>query len=159
MIADGKIYLRHLPIFEDDERSVTSGRFLMAVVGLEDSLDSLDIHVLHDEKHLAEIGRARKALLELGEKAKGDEKRIYKRFANSLERDENFQNRIIVAIRNNTEQIANFFPLSSFGDNILSLAKDLADARNTLAHFKMDKDLTANNALQMHFLVLFIFYL
>ena len=38
-------------------------------------------------------------------------------------------------------------------------AKDIADVRNTLAHGKMDKGLTAKNALQMHFLVLFILYL
>lgn len=32
-IADGKIYLRHLPIFKEDERLFTPRKFLMALLG------------------------------------------------------------------------------------------------------------------------------
>lgn len=43
-ITDDKIYLRHIPVFKEDENVVTHGRFLMALIGLENVLDALNIH-------------------------------------------------------------------------------------------------------------------
>lgn len=46
-LVDRQIYLRHIPIFKEDEKVVTHGRFLMALIGLENVLDFLNIHVVN----------------------------------------------------------------------------------------------------------------
>ena len=45
LLVDKKIYLRHIPIFKDDEKAITHGRFLMGLIGLENVMDYLKIYV------------------------------------------------------------------------------------------------------------------
>ena len=51
LLADDKIYLRHIPVFKEDENVVTHGRFLMALIGIENVLDSLNIHAYQPESN------------------------------------------------------------------------------------------------------------
>lgn len=44
LLGEHKIYLRHLPVFAEDQKVITHGRFLMALIGLENILDELNIH-------------------------------------------------------------------------------------------------------------------
>ena len=160
-IADEKLYLRHLPIFKEEERSVTSGRFLMGLVGLESTLDRLGIHVKHSQKHINANNRAKETILSLGDNAHGEEKAVYRRLLKILSdgNDENLERRIAIAIDDNRKQISNFFVLESLGPDTNAIAKILAHARNKFAHGDLDIDLALENAEQMHFLTLFILYL
>ena len=49
LIASHKLYLRHLPINEEDETVITYGRFLMAIIGLENCLDCLKWYMKDDK--------------------------------------------------------------------------------------------------------------
>lgn len=158
LIADNKLYLRHLPIFKGEEKIYTPGRFLMALVGLENTLDLMDIHVTHDDKHLAAIDNVKKKLNELVDNSSGDERKIYKSFLNQLVKNENFEGRILASLNEDENFITNFFPLGILGDNE-TIAKDLSKVRNGLAHgyLDIDPDLKAN--YQMNFLMFYILYL
>ena len=157
-LADQKIYLRHVPMFKDEEKAYTPGRFLMALVGLENTLDLMNIHVTHDNKHLTAINNVRNKLKKLADESTGDEKKIYKRLFNQLQRDENFESRILVSLKEDKDYITNFFPLHILGD-IPTIAKDLSDVRNDLAHGDLNADLGLKTDNQMHFLMLYILYL
>lgn len=158
LLADKKLYLRHVPMFKDEEKRYTPGRFLMALVGLENTLDLMDIHVIHNDKHLAAINNAENKLGKLVNESTGDEKRIYKRFLYQLEKNENFESRILVSLNEDKDYIINFFTLDILGDNP-SIAKDLSDVRNDLAHGNLNADLGLKADYQMHFLMLYILYL
>lgn len=160
-IADGKLYLRHLPVFKEEERSITSGRFLMALVGLESTLDRLGIHVEHSKKHIEAKSGVRGAIQKLAGEAHGKEKEIYRQILKSIsnDNDENFEQRIAMAISENAKQISNFFALESLGPDEKAVAKELARVRNKFAHGDLDVDLTLESAEQMHFLTLLILYL
>ena len=129
LLADKKLYLRHVPMFKGEEKAYTPGRFLMALVGLENTLDLMNIHVTHNEKHQNAVNNARDKLSDLVFESTGDEKKIYKAFLKQLQRNENFESRILVSLNDNKDYIANFFPLDILGDNS-SVAKDLSDANN-----------------------------
>ena len=45
------------------------------------------------------------------------------------------------------------------GDSPSSIAKDLAKARNALAHRNLDVDLSVKSSYQMRFLMLYVLYL
>lgn len=158
LLADKKLYLRHVPMFKDEEKKYTPGRFLMALVGLENTLDYMDIHVKHSEKHLCAIDEVKNKLNQLVKESTGDAKRIYKRFLEQLDRDEILENRIYVSLDDDKEYINNFFPLDILGD-IPEIAKDLSDVRNDLAHGDLNADLGLKADYQMHFLMLYILYL
>ena len=158
LIVDKKLYLRHVPTFKEEEKSYTPGRFLMALVGLENTLDYMDVHVKHGEKHLSAINEAKNELSKLVNESTGDEKRIYNRFLEQLDRDENLESRIRVSLEDDKEHINNFFPLNILGD-ITNIAKDLSDVRNDLAHGDLNADLGLKANYQMHFLMLYILYL
>lgn len=158
LIADKKLYLRHVPMFKEEEKSYTPGRFLMALVGLENTLDYMNVHVKHGEKHLSAIDEAKNKLNQLVKESTSDEKRIYKRFLEQLDRDENLENRIYVSLDDDKEYINNFFPLDILGD-IPEIAKDLSNVRNDLAHGDLNADLGLKADYQMHFLMLYILYL
>ena len=158
-IADDKVYLRHVPIFKDDEKSVTPGRFLMGLVGLENVLDLTCVHVLHDDKHLKAVESVKRNITKLVNDSTGKEKKIYKGILEQVERDENFEGRIKMSLEENCEFISNFFALGMLGDNSSSIAKDLAKARNSLAHGSLDVDLSMKSSYQMQFLMLYILYL
>lgn len=158
LLADQKIYLRHVPMFKDEEKEYTPGRFLMALVGLENTLDAMNIHVVHDNKHLTAINNARNKLKDLANKNTGDEKKIYKRLFHQLKRDENFESRILESLNEDKDYITNFFPLNILGD-IPTIAKELSDVRNDLAHGDLDAVLSLKADNQMHFLMLYILYL
>ena len=158
LIADKKLYLRHVPMFKEEEKSYTPGRFLMALVGLENTLDYMNVHVKHGEKHLSAINEAKNKLSKLVNESTGDEKRIYNRFLAQLDRDENLESRIRASLDDDKEHINNFFPLNILGD-ITNIAKDLSDVRNDLAHGDLNADLGLKANYQMHFLMLYILYL
>lgn len=158
LLADNKIYLRHVPMFKDEEKSYTPGRFLMALVGLENTLDLMNVHVTHDDKHILAINNVRNKIKELADKSSGDEKKIYKRLLNQLQKNENFESRILVSLNEDKDYITNFFPLDILGDTP-NIAKDLSDARNDLAHGNLNADLGFKADYQMHFLMLYILYL
>ena len=158
-IADDKVYLRHVPIFKDDEKSVTPGRFLMGLVGLENVLDLTGVHVLHDDKHVKVVESVKRNITKLAIDSTGKEKKIYKGILEQVERDENFEGRIKMSLEENREFISNFFALGMLGDNSSSIAKDLAKARNSLAHGNLDVDLSIKSSYQMQFLMLYILYL
>ncbi len=158
LIADKKLYLRHVPMFKDEEKKYTPGRFLMALVGLENTLDLMDIHVTYDNKHLVAIYNAKGKLEELATESSGDEKKIYKRFIKQLDKNENLESRILASLNEDKKYIKNFFPLDILGD-IPEIAKDLSDVRNGLAHGDLNADLGLKADYQMHFLMLYILYL
>ena len=158
-IADGKIYLRHVPIFREDEKSVTPGRFLMGLVGLENVLDLTDVHVFHDDKRVEAMESIRKKMKKLIDGSSGKVKRIYKRMLSQVEKDENFEGRIRTSLEANCEFVDNFFTLGILGNGIPDIAKDLAKARNALAHGNLDIDLSIKGSYQMQFLMLYILYL
>lgn len=158
LLAEKKLYLRHVPMFKDEEMAYTPGRFLMALVGLENTLDYMDIHIEHSEKHLSVINKAINKLNKLVEESTGDEKGIYKRFLKQLDRDENLGARIRISLEDDKEYINNFFPLDILGD-IKNIAKDLSDVRNDLAHGDLNADLGLKADFQMHFSMLYILYL
>ena len=158
LIADKKLYLRHVPMFKDEEKTYTPGRFLMALVGLENTLDLMDIHVTHNDKHLVAINNAKGKLKELAIKSSGDEKKIYKRFLKQLDKNENLECRILTSLDEDKKCVNNFFPLDILG-SIPKIAKDLSDVRNELAHGDLNADLGLKADYQMHFLMLYILYL
>lgn len=158
LIADKKLYLRHVPMFKDEEKRYTLGRFLMALVGLENTLDLMDIHVTYDNKHLVAIYNAKGKLKELVIESSGDEKKIYKRFIKQLDKNENLESRILASLNEDKKYIENFFPLDILGA-IPKIAKDLSDVRNDLAHGDLNADLSLKADYQMHFLMLYILYL
>lgn len=158
LIADKKLYLRHVPMFKDEEKKYTPGRFLMALVGLENTLDLMDIHATYDNKHLLAICNAKGKLKELAAESSGDEKKIYKRFLKQLDKNENLESRILASLNEDKKCIKNFFPLDILG-TIPKIAKDLSDVRNDLAHGDLDADLSLKADYQMHFLMLYILYL
>ena len=158
LIADKKLYLRHVPMFKDEEKKYTPGRFLMALVGLENTLDLMDIHVTYDNKHLVAIYNAKGKLKELATESSGDEKKIYKRFLKQLDKNENLESRILASLNDDKKYIKNFFPLDILG-TIPKIAKDLSDVRNDLAHGDLNADLSLKADYQMHFLMLYILYL
>ena len=158
MLADKKIYLRHVPIFKDEENTYTPARFLMALCGLENTLDYMNIHVKHSEKHLSVTNKVKTKLKKLAEVSTSKEKRIYNRFIEDLDRDENLGSRIRISIEEDKEYISNFFSLNILGD-IKTIAKDLSDVRNKLAHGDLNFDLGLKANYQMHFLMLYILYL
>jgi len=158
LIADKKLYLRHVPMFKDEEKIYTPGRFLMALVGLENTLDLMDIHVTHDDKHLVAINNAKGKLKELATESLGDEKKIYKRFLKQLDKNENLESRILASLNEDKKYITNFFPLDILG-TIPKIAKDLSDIRNDLAHGDLNADLSLKADYQLHFLMLYILYL
>lgn len=158
MLANKKLYLRHVPMFKDEEKKYSPGRLLMALVGLENTLDYMDIHVKHSEKHLSAIDEAKNKLNQLVKESTGDEKRIYKRFLEQIDRDENLETRIRVSLDDDKEYINNFFPLDILGD-IPEIAKDLSVVRNDLAHGNLNADFGLKADYQMHFLMLYILYL
>ena len=158
LLADKELYLRHIPIFKEEEKTYTPSRFLMALVGLENTLNYMDIHVKHSEKHLRAINRAKNKISKLADESTGDEKRIYTRFLETLNRDENLESRIRIALDDDKEHINNFFPLDILGD-VNTIAKDLSDVRNDLAHGDLNVDLGLKANYQMHFLMLYVLYL
>lgn len=158
LLAEKKLYLRHVPMFKDEERAYTPGRFLMALVGLENTLDYMDIHVKHSEKHLGYLNKAKNKLNKLVVESTGYEKRIYNRFLEQLERDENLKARIRVSLEDDKDYINNFFPLNILGDTE-TVAEDLGDVRNGLAHGKLNTDLGLKADYQMHFVMLYVLYL
>lgn len=158
LLAEKKLYLRHVPMFKDEERTYTLGRFLMALAGLENTLNYMDIHVKHSEKHLNVINKIKTNLMKLAEVSTSDEKRYYNRFIEDLERDENLESRIRISLDEDKEYISNFFPLYILGD-INTIAKDLSDARNDLAHGNLDSDLGSKADYQMQFAMLYVLYL
>ena len=158
MLADNKIYLRHVPMFKDEEKSYTPGRFLMALVGLENTLNLMNVHVTHDDKHIHAINNVRSKIKELADQSSGDEKKIYKRLLNQLQKNENFESRILVSLNEDKDYITNFFPLDILGDTP-NIAKDLSDVRNDLAHGDLNADLGLKADYQMHFLMLYVLYL
>ena len=158
LLADNKIYLRHIPMFKDEEKLYTPGRFLMALVGLENTLDLMNVHVIHDDRHIFAINNARNKIMELSNQSTGDEKKIYKRILNQLQKNENFESRILVSLNEDKDYIVNFFPLDILGDTP-NIAKDLSDARNDLAHGDLNVDLGLKATYQMYFLILYILYL
>ena len=158
-LADDKIYLRHVPIFKEDEKSVTPGRFLMGLVALENVLDLTKVHVSHDDKHKEVVELAKAKIGKLAKSSTGKEKKIYKRILEQVEKDENFEGRIKTSLEDNCEFVNNFFTLGILGDSTSSIAKDLAKARNALAHGDLDVDLSVKSSYQMHFLMLYVLYL
>jgi len=157
-VADGQLYLRHLPVFQEDESALTSGRFLMALVGLERVLSCFDSYGPTDTKNKA-IQSAEQNLKQLAAASSGYEKRIYKGFVGQLKKHDSLARRIELALEDNTNKIANFFPLSSIGGDPAVIAQDLAEARNSFAHGDLDADLTIKNAQQMQLITLLILYL
>lgn len=158
LLADKKLYLRHVPMFKDEEKTYTPGRFLMALVGLENTLDYMNIHVKHSEKHLSVINKIKTKLTKLAEVSTSDEKRFYNRFLEQLERDENLKARIRVSLEDDKEYINNFFPLDILGD-AKTVAEDLGNVRNDLAHGNLNIDLGLKANYQMHFVMLYVLYL
>ena len=158
-LADNKIHLRHVPIFKEDEKSVTPGRFLMGLVALENILDLTNVHVSHDDKHKEAVESVKANIGKLVKSSTGKEKKIYKRILEQVEKDENFEGRIKTSLEDNCEFVNNFFTLGILGDSPSSIAKDLAKARNALAHGDLDVDLSVKSSYQMHFLMLYVLYL
>ena len=158
LIAGNKLYLRHVPIFKEEEKRYTPARFLMALVGLENTLDLMDIHVKHGDKHLAAISNAKHKLNDLIHNSSGDEKKIYKDILYKLVKNENLEGRILASLNEDKDYITNFFPLGILGDNV-TIAKDLSKVRNGLAHGDLDIDLDLKADYQMNFLMFYILYL
>ena len=158
-LADDKIYLRHVPIFKEDEKSVTPGRFFMGLVALENVLNLTKVHVLHDGKHKEAVELAKANISKLAKSSTGKKKKIYKRILEQVEKDENFEGRIKTSLEDNCELVNNFFTLGILGDSTSSIAKDLAKARNALAHGDLYVDLSVKSSYQMHFLMLYVLYL
>lgn len=158
-LADDKIHLRHVPIFKEDEKSVTPGRFLMGLVALENVLELTKVHVSHDDKHKEALESVKANIGKLVKLSTGKEKKIYKRILEQVEKDENFEGRIKTSLEENCEFVNNFFTLGILGDSTSSIAKDLAKARNALAHGDLDVDLSVKSSYQMHFLMLYVLYL
>lgn len=158
-LADNKIYLRHVPIFKEDEKSVTPGRFLMGLVALESVLNLTKVHVSHDEKHKEVVESVKANIGKLVKSSTGKEKKIYKSILEQVEKDENFEGRIKTSLEDNCGFVNNFFTLGILGDNPSSIAKDLANARNALAHGDLNVNLSAKSSYHMHFLMLYVLYL
>lgn len=158
-LADDKIYLRHVPIFKEDEKSVTPGRFFMGLVALENVLNLTEVHVLHDGKHKEAVELVKTNIGKLVKSSTGKEKKICKRILEQVEKDENFEGRIKTSLEDNCEFVSNFFTIGILGDSPSNIAKDLAKARNALAHGDLDVDLSIKSLYQMHFLMLYVLYL
>lgn len=158
-LADDKIYLRHVPIFKDDEMLVTPGRFLMGLVGLESTLDIIGTHITHGKKHLNAIESVKDTISGLIKNTSGKEKDIYKRIADHVVAAEDLAGRIRVSLEENSEYICNFFALGMLGNSLPEIAKGLAITRNALAHGSLGVDLLPNSSYQMHFIMLYILYL
>ena len=158
LLADKKLYLRHIPMFKDEEKAYTPGRFLMALAGLENTLNLMNIHVMHSKKHKKAIDNAIDKLRSIASETTGDEREIYRFIIKQLRRNEAFKSKIFASLEEDREYVSNFFPLNILGDNS-SVAEDLSEVRNKLAHGDLDADLGLKADYQMHFLMLYILYL
>ena len=158
LIADKKLYLRHVPMFKDEEKKYTPGRFLMALAGLENTLDLMNVHVTRSEKHKIATDNVIDKLNNLVSESTGDEKEIYRFFIKQLQRNEAFKSRIFVSLEEDRKYVSNFFPLDILGDNS-NIAEDLSKVRNKLAHGDLNIDLGLKADYQMNFLMLYILYL
>ena len=158
LLADKKLYLRHVPMFKDEEKTYTPGRFLMALAGLENTLNLMNVHVTHSEKHKRATDNVIDKLKSLTSESTGDEKEIYKFFIKQLRRNEAFKSRIFASLEEDREYVSNFFPLDILGNNS-NIAEDLSKVRNKLAHGDLNADLGLKADYQMHFLMLYILYL
>ncbi len=143
-IAENKIYLRHIPIFKDDETLVTPGRFLMGLADLEGILKSSP-----SDKHI-----------EVEESVKRDIEKL-DNDSNSGKKNErkSLKERIEKSIEENREFIDNFFPLGILGNDTSNIAADLANVRNALAHGDLGINLSIKNSYQMQLLMVYILYL
>ena len=158
LLADKKLYLRHVPMFRDEEKTYTPGRFLMALAGLENTLDLMNIHVTRSEKYKEATNNVIDKLNNLVSESTGDEKEIYRFFIKQLRRNEAFKSRIFVSLEEDRKYVSNFFPLDILGDNS-NIAEDLSKVRNKLAHGDLNADLGLKADYQMNFLMLYILYL
>lgn len=158
LLADKKLYLRHLPMFREEEKTYTPGRFLMALAGLENTLNLMNVHATHSEKHKKATDNVIDKLKSLTSESTGDEKEIYKFFIKQLRRNEAFKSRIFASLDEDREYVSNFFPLDILGNNF-NIAEDLSKVRNKLAHGDLNADLGLKVDYQMNFLMLYILYL
>lgn len=158
-LANKKIYLRHIPVFKDDEQLVTQGRFLMGLVGLESTLDITDVHVALKDKKVRALEAAKSNVTALKDCSSGDERKIYKRILKNLEKDEKFASRIRMSIEENIDYISHFFPLGLLGESLTEVSENLAEVRNSLAHGSLNEDISLKGSYQMQFLMLYILYL
>lgn len=158
LLADKKLYLRHVPMFRDEEKTYTPGRFLMAFAGLESTLNLMNIHVKHSVKGKKAVGNAIYKLNGLAAESTGKEKEIYRHFIKQLRKNETFESRIFASLEEDREYVLNFFPLDILGNNS-KIAEDLSKTRNKLAHGDLNADLGLKADYQMNFLMLYILYL
>ena len=158
LLADDKIYLRHIPMNKEEENSYTYGQLLMALVGLENTLDYLNIHVIHCEEHENAYAEVKNELEKLKEKSSGEKKEVYRRVLSIMKKDENLEGRLLVSLNEDKESISNFFSIDALGSP-KDIAKDLADLRNGLSHGKLDLEFDIKTNYQMRFLMLYILYM
>ena len=157
-LVDKKLYLRHLPEYDDEKHKYTPSRYLSTVVGLESSLNILGIKANYSIEHVRAIKKVRNELQKLIESSKGKEKQEYKRLLKSTN-DERFVDKVLAAIKENKDYINNFFILSRLDDDINIVAEDISKSRNHFAHGYLEEDLNIKHADQCDFMDLFILYL
>ena len=157
-LVDKKIYLRHLPEYDDEKHKYTPSRYLSTVVGLESTLNTLGIKADYSIEHVGAIKKVRNELQKLIDSSEGKEKQEYKRLLKSTN-DERFVDKVLAAIKENKDYINNFFILSRLDDDINIIAEDISKSRNHFAHGYLEEDLNIKHADQCDFMDLFILYL
>ena len=157
-LVDRKIYLRHLPEYDDDKHKYTPSRYLSTVVGLESSLNTLGVKANHSEEHKKAIETVRIEIQALLDKSTGKVKQEYKRLLKSI-KEERFVDKVLTALEDNKKYIDNFFQIKRLGASYSQIAEEISKSRNRFAHGYLDEDLNSNHAKQCDFMDLFILYL
>lgn len=157
-LVDRKIYLRHLPEYDDDKHKYTPSRYLSTIVGLESSLNTLGVKANHSDKHKKAIETVRAELQSLIDNSTGKVKQEYKGLLNSI-KEERLADKVLTALEENNEYIKNFFQIERLGMSNNRIAQELSKSRNHFAHGCLDEDLSSKHAEQCDFMDLFILYL
>lgn len=157
-LVDRKIYLRHLPEYDDDKHKYTPSRYLSTVVGLENALNTLGVKANHSDNYKKAIETVRAELQKHIDESTGKVKQEYKRLLKSI-KEERFVDKVLTALVDNKDYINNFFQSGRLGTNITQIAEDISKSRNHFAHGYLDEDLSTKHAEQCDFMDLFILYL
>ena len=158
-LVDKKIYLRHLPDYENEKSEYTSARFITTIIGFESVLNILGIDAGYSKEHKQAIENVKSKIKELKKTSvNSNEKKEYSSILKNLKYDR-LECRFENAFKLNEEYINNFYVFSNLGRSIHDVAAAMAKSRNNFSHGVLEEDLSWEHARYCDFLDLFILYL
>ncbi len=158
-LVNKKIYLRHLPDFDNEKREYSPSRFLITVIGFESVLNELNIKADYSEEHRKAIKTVKTKITELKDKSNNKyENKEYSSILHDLQFDR-LECRYENAFKQNEKYIKNFYAFSNLGESMHEVANEMATSRNNFSHGVLDEDLSLKHTKYCDFLDLFIMFL